>query len=94
MYQKSRKKQKEILKYCLKNHKDYKTVITSYDKCYTNKTLKHNWELSPNEAYSNYYKIYKKKFLSQKKEPNKNLDLLTNYSDVVIKLIIRAREEL
>ena len=85
MYQKSRKKQKEILKYCLKNHKDYKTVITSYDKCYTNKTLKHNWELSPNEAYSNYYKIYKKKFLSQKKEPNKNLDLLTNYSDVVIK---------
>ena len=85
MYQKSRKKQKEILKHCLKNHKDYKTVITSYGKCYTNKTLKHNWELSPNETYSNYYKIYRKKFLSQKKEPNKNLDLLTNYSDVVIK---------
>ena len=87
-YQKSRKKQKEIFRFCIKNNYKYKDVIKSYDKIYTNKTLKHNWELSSYSAYINYVKINKKKNLSQSKENyRKNLSLYNlDLSDVVIKV--------
>ncbi len=87
MYQKSRLKQKEILKYSLKYNKDYDTVINSYEKTYTSLMLKHNWTLNPKIAYNNYYKIFLKKNVSQNKENNKKININdTNYSDVVIKV--------
>jgi hypothetical protein len=87
IYQKSRLKQKEILKYSLKYNKDYDTVIKSYDKSYTSLMLKHNWALDPKIAYNNYYKIFLKKNLSQNKENNKKININdNNYSDVVIKV--------
>ena len=86
MYQKSRLKQKEILKYSLKYNKDYDTVIKSYDKSYTSMMLKHNWALDPKIAYNNYYKIFIKKNLSQNKESKKININDNNYSDVVIKV--------
>ena len=87
MYQKSRIKQKEIFKFCIQKNYNYNNVIKSYDKIYTNITLKHNWELSPHIAYMNYVKTNKKKNLSQSKELNrKNLSLYNlDLSDVVIK---------
>lgn len=86
MYQKSRLKQKEILKYSLKYNKDYDTVIKSYDKSYTSMMLKHNWALDPKIAYNNYYKIFIKKNLSQNKESKKININDNNYIDVVIKV--------
>ena len=87
MYQKSRKNQKEILKYSIKNNQKYEDVINSYEKCYTSLLLKQNWKLSPNITFSNYNKIMIKKKLAQSKQNNnKNLNLTSNYNDVVIKV--------
>ena len=84
MYQKSRIKQKQILKFSLKYNKKCETIIKSYEKIYTSLICKHNWNLSPKIAYDNYYKIYLKKYLAQNKD-NNNKNLNSNYSDVVIK---------
>ena len=87
MYQKSRKKQKEILKYSLKHNKKYENIINSYEKIYTSSLKKHNWELNPHVAYINYSKIIRSNNLSQSKQnSHKHLDLRTNYSDIVIKV--------
>ena len=87
MYQKSRKKQKEILKYSLKHNKKYENVINAYEKIYSSSLKKNNWELNPHAAYINYNKIIRNNKLSQSKQnSHKHLDLRTNYSDIIIKV--------
>ena len=92
MYQKSKIKKKEILKYSLKNNLNYEIIINSYDRQYTQSTFKHNWELNPNSAYTNYYKLYQKKNLSQSKEVNQNHLTDSNYGDVVVKVDNNSQE--
>ena len=58
IYKKSKLKQKEILTYCVKYGMKYDSVINSYEKLYTSKTKKRNWDLDPISAYNNYLEIF------------------------------------
>ena len=88
MYRKSKVKQKEISKFCLKYHQSFETIINSYEKMYTSLTYKHNWELSPLKAFNNYKKICISKSSSQSKENNnKKLNsLYPSLCDIIVKV--------
>ena len=85
IYQKSRKKQKDIVKYSIKYNKNYELVINAYEKIYTNVLFKHNWELTPLIAYNNYYKLFLKEYLQSKENNNIFNDLNHEPADIVIK---------
>ena len=75
VYKKSRLKQKEILEYCDKYEMKYDSVINSYEKLYTTKTQKRNWDLDPISAYNNYLEIFNKdKNLVKSGELDNNLN--------------------
>ena len=88
MYRKSKAKQKEISKFCLKYNENYETIINSYEKKYTSLTYKHNWELSPLWAFRNYKNLCISKNLSQSKEKtNKKINsLVPSLCDIVVKV--------
>ena len=88
MYRKSKAKQKEISKFCLKYNENFETIVNSYEKIYTGLTYKHNWELSPRRAFNNYKKLCISKSLSQSKEKtNKKLNsLVPSLCDIVVKV--------
>lgn len=94
IYKKSRLKQKEILSYCVKYEMKYDSVINSYEKKYTNKTKKRNWDLDPISAYNNYMEILnKEENIMKSKELEKNKNKINNYvfekiisnKDIVVK---------
>lgn len=87
MYKKSRIKQKEILKYCLKYNRSYESIINSYEKKYTSVTSKHNWELTPFAVYHNYKKLFKKDLSESKKLNERKINYLeADLSDIVLKV--------
>ena len=74
IYKKSREKQKEILSFSIKYNMKYDTVINSYEKIYTNKIQKKNWDIDPITSYNNYMEIYNKNenLIKGKEENNLN----------------------
>ena len=94
IYKKSRLKQKEILSYCVKYEMKYDSVINSYEKIYTNKTKKRNWDLDPISAYNNYMEILnQEENIMKSKELENNKNKINNYEyekfisnkDIVVK---------
>ena len=94
IYKKSRLKQKEILAYCVKYGMKYDSVINSYEKLYTNKTKKRNWDLDPISAYNNFLEIFNQDenlMKSEELENNINNNITYEYEkiklnkDIVIK---------
>lgn len=97
IYKKSKAKQKDILNFINKYELQYDTVVNSYEKIYTNKTKKKNWDLEPLTAYNNYLEIfYKNNNLVKSKEMEKDLkeskDIMLRYEalnkfnkDIVVK---------
>ena len=72
-YRKTRLKQKDILNFCFKYNIKYDKVVNSYEKIYTIKTQKKNWDLEPITAYNNYIEIYlKNEELVKNKEIEQN----------------------
>ena len=76
IYRKTRLKQKDILNFCYKYNIKYEKVVNSYEKIYTIKTQKKNWDLEPITAYNNYIEIYLKN-----EELVKNKELETNANE-------------
>jgi len=74
IYKKSREKQKEILSFSIKYNMKYDIVVNSYDKIYTNKIQKKNWDIDPITAYNNYMEIYhqNENLIKSKEESNLN----------------------
>ena len=91
-YKKSKTKQKEILDYSIKYNIEYNILINSYEKKYTIKTKKFNYNLDPETAYINYLEINNKSDEILKKEEIKDkaeiMSLSYNYinrDNIVIK---------
>ena len=73
IYKKTRLKQKEILNFSFKYGIKYDKVVNSYEKTYTIKTQKKNWDLEPIAAYNNYIEIcLKNEELVKSKESENN----------------------
>ena len=88
IYRKSKAKQKEISKFCLKYNQNFDTIINSYGKIYTILTHKHNWELSPLRAFNNYKNLCISKNSSQSKEKSsiKLNKLYPSLCDIIVKV--------
>ena len=56
LYQISKRLRKKIIKYSLLHLKRASDVIESYNPKYNKSKTKHNWEKTPKESYSIYYK--------------------------------------
>ena len=94
IYKKSRLKQKEILEDSIKYGINYDAILNTYEKVYTNKLKKKNWDVDPITAYKNYMEIYNKNDISiQNKEMEKkkvnifdNIEMINKFNkDIVVK---------
>jgi len=84
-YLKSRKLQKEIIKYSISKGKEIMEVINSYNKKYTTSVKIKNWRLKPAEAYLNYEKISQNKKSEIEKSNKNTVSKITNFTDFVIR---------
>ena len=84
LYKKSKIKQKEIFDFIQKYGINYEKVINSYEKIYTIKTQKKNWDLEPIFAYNNYMEIYHKDNMVKEKEIE--IEKKDDYAQYMIKI--------
>ena len=94
IYKKSRLKQKEILEDSIKYGINYDTILNTYEKVYTTKLKKKNWDVDPITAYKNYMEIYNKNDISiQNKEMEKkkvnifdNIEMINKFNKDIIQI--------
>ncbi len=84
-YIKSRKLQKDIIKYSILKGKEIMEVINSYNKKYTSNIKSKNWSLKPSDAYLNYEKINQSKNSELEKSNKKTLSKIANFTDFIIR---------
>lgn len=84
-YIKSRKLQKDIIKYSILKGKEIMEVINSYNKKYTSNIKLKNWSLKPSDAYLNYEKINQSKNSELENSNKKTLSKIANFTDFIIR---------
>lgn len=87
LYLKSRKMQKQIMKYSISTGQKVEDILNSYNPKYTfHKNVK-NWNLKPKEAYKNYEEISLREKLEKDRVSNNGNPYLKNktYTDFIIK---------
>ena len=87
LYLKSRKLQKQIMKYSMSAGKNVEDVLNAYKIKYTSQKNVKNWTLKPKEAYKNYEEISLKEKMEKDKLNNNGNPYLKNknYTDFIIK---------
>jgi hypothetical protein len=87
LYLKSRKLQKQIVKYSISSGNKMEDILNSYNIKYTSQKNVRNWCLKPKEAYKNYEEISLKEQLEKDKLNNNGNPYLKNknYTDFIIK---------
>ena len=87
LYLKSRKLQKQIVKYSISSGNKREDILNSYNIKYTSQKNVRNWCLKPKEAYKNYEEISLKEQLEKDKLNNNGNPYLKNknYTDFIIK---------
>ena len=87
LYLKSRKLQKQIVKYSISSGNKVEDIINAYSTKYTSQKNVKNWCLKPKEAYKNYEEISLKEKMEKDKLNNNGNPYLKNknYTDFIIK---------
>ena len=87
LYLKSRKMQKQIVKYSISSGNKVEDIINAYNTKYTSQKNVKNWCLKPKEAYKNYEEISLREKLEKDKLNNNGNPYLKNknYTDFIIK---------